>query len=468
MRSHADARDLPAARSGRGAAAIRPDIEFQPLTRDLIRYQQRIGKTVLNHWAWAVVPIIIGAVCYNGLLALLNAHVMSVGRNDVVLAEMLLLSAAAFVVAISGPRLGDGAPVAFFAFFLVDMLVVSMLNNDVFADMGRDAAIIAVFVMVGARVDAAHVNRCFTIAAVIVAAVLLLEMISTPAYAAWFAPGDYFAKTRGISKEKFDELGLFANALGFDSRFAIVTIMDHRACSIFLEQVSLANFAIVLAIFLACNWTEISLPKRASFVALVGLILVTTNSRLALGLIILTPFACLMTLRWNRYLTLLVMPVTLLLSALVSMGSSNYSDTLEGRLNKTIQALANLDWGAISGLKAFRAPGFADSGYAYVIYASTILGMIVLWLFVALAASQDRPKLLRCNLLLNIYIFCSLTVSGNSVFSIKTAALLWLLVGNLRGEAFASLAAEGPDLERLEQQRWRMSRRFAAHASARA
>ncbi len=246
-----------------------------------------------------------------------------------------------------------------------------------------------------------------------------------------------------------------------------MNIMNHRACSIFLEQVSLANFAIVLAIFLACDWSEISVTKKAFFAGLIGLILVTTNSRLALGLTLLTPVACLVTLRWNRYLPLLVMPVTLLLSALVSMDSSNYSDTLQGRLNKTIQALANLDWGAISGTKAFRAPGFADSGYAYVIYAGTILGMIVLWLFVSLAASQDKPKLLRCNLLLNIYIFSSLTVSGNSVFSIKTAALLWLLVGNLRAGALASAAAEGPDLERLEAQRWRMSRRFPAHASAR-
>jgi len=466
MRSRTDARDLPAARRGR-SANIDDDIEPQPLTRDLLRYHERISKAVLNQWAWVVVPIVIGAVCYNGMLAYLNAHYMSVGRNHVVISEMLLLCGAAFVVAISGPRLGDGAPAAFFAFFLLDMIVVSLINNDVFADMGRDAAIIAVFVMVGSRVDAVHVKRCFIISAVIVTAVLALEMISTPAYAHLFQPGDYFAKTRGISKEKFDEMGLFANALGFDSRFAIMNIMDHRACSIFLEQVSLANFAIVLAIFLACNWFETSLPEKAFLLGLTAVILVTTNSRLALALVLITPIACVVTLRWNRFLPVLVMPLSLLAAALVSIGSTNYSDTLQGRLNKTVEALANLDWTAISGLMAFRAPGFADSGYAYVIYASSILGMVVLWLFVAFVGAQDKPKLLRCNLLLNLYMFSSLTVSGNSVFSIKTAALLWLLVGNLRGEALASAAAEGPDLERFEAQRWRMPRRSPAHASAR-
>jgi hypothetical protein len=37
--------------------------------------------------------------------------------------------------------------------------------------------------------------------------------------------------------------------------------------------------------------------------------------------------------------------------------------------------------------------------------------------------------------MVGLYLFMNLTVSGTSVFSIKTAALLWLLVGFLRREA---------------------------------
>jgi hypothetical protein len=43
--------------------------------------------------------------------------------------------------------------------------------------------------------------------------------------------------------------------------------------------------------------------------------------------------------------------------------------------------------------------------------------------------------------MLNLYVFCSLTVSGNSVFSMKTAALLWLLVGNVRSDPGETEAA---------------------------
>jgi hypothetical protein len=131
------------------------------------------------------------------------------------------------------------------------------------------------------------------------------------------------------------------------------------------------------------------------------------------------------------------MPGTLLGAALIGSNSTAAADDLPGRLEKTIKALGSLDMSAIGGLDALKAPSFADSGYAYVIYASTILGLLVLWLFVSLVASQNAPRTMRCSLLLNVYVFSSLTISGNSVFSIKTAALLWLLVGHVRGDALA-------------------------------
>ena len=403
------------------------------LDRSLSRFRSDSAKLAGQQWGWAIVALVVTAVIYNGVLAFVNAHGVTVQRSEVILSEILLLMGGGVVILATGPRPGDGVPAAFLAFFLLDALVVSMLGSDLFVDMARNAAIIAVFMMLGARVEMKHVNRCFLIAALIVAAVLLLEMVSVQAYARLFEPGDYFAQTRGIAKENFDELGLFANALGFDSRFAIVTIMDHRACSIFLEQVSLANFAIVLTILLACNWRQLSVATAGFFGGLILLIVLTTNSRLALGLILLTPVAALLASRLNRNLTLLVMPLTLIIAKIVEMSATGpLSDNLPGRLSKTIWALTNLDMDALSGLSTSSAAGFADSGYAYVIYASTIFGMLALWLFVSLVAAENRPRLLRCSLLLNLYVFCSLTVSGNSIFSMKTAALLWLMVGNLR------------------------------------
>jgi hypothetical protein len=441
-------RRAPAAWSGQSAAATPPSASVPLLDRNLDRFRKHQTPASANEqWSWAIVGLAVAAVAYNGLLAILNAHGMTVGRNHVILSELLILAGGGVVILSTGPRSGDGAPAALLAFFFLDALVVSLLNSDLFVDFARNAAIVTVFMMLGARIDSKHLNRCFTIAAIIVFAVLLLEMLSVDDYAKLFAPADYFANTRGIAKQNFDQMGLFANALGFDSRFAILTLMDHRACSIFLEQVSLANFGIVLTMVLACNWRQLSLPNAAFFAGLILLIVVTTASRRALGLILLTPVAVLLSSRLNRNLTLLVMPLTVVIAAFVAMNSSGvYSDDLPGRLTKTVQALGTLDADAVSGLRAMSAAGFADSGYVYVIYASTIFGMLALWLFVSLILAENKPKLLRCSLLLNLYIFCSLTVSGNSVFSMKTAALLWLLVGNVRSgvEAEEPATAEQP------------------------
>jgi len=412
-----------------------------------------------HQWSWAIVLLVLGAACYNAVLAFLNARGLTMQKSDVVLAEIALLSTGGLLILACGPRRGDTAPAALGAFFVLDALIVSMLGNSIFVDMARNAAIIAVFMMLGSRISERDLHRCFMLAAIAVAAVLLLEMASVEKYASWFAPADYFAQTRGIAKEAFDQLGLFGNSLGFDSRFAIVTLMDHRACSLFLEQVSLANFGVILVILLACDWNRLSLLSKGVFAALAVLIILTTNSRLALGLTLMTPVACLLTLRWNRFLTLLVMPATLLGAAVIGANATAAADDLPGRLEKTVKVLGSLDIDAISGLEVLKAPIFADSGYAYVIYASTILGMLVLWLFVSLVASQSQPRVMRCSLLLNLYVFSSLTISGNSVFSIKTAALLWLLVGHVRGEALTREAGTNSllDSNKFRGQRGRMS-----------
>jgi len=432
-------------RTGQHAAALNPDIASPA--------ERRRTRAEGYQWSWAIVLLVLGAVCYNAVLAFLNARGLTMQKSDVVLAEIALLSTCGLLIVACGPRGGDAAPAALGGFFVLNALIVSMLNNTIFVDMARNVAIIAVFMMVGSRIRRGHLHRCFMLAAIAVAAVLLLEIASVDRYAAWFAPGDYFAQTRGIAKEAFDQLGLFGNSLGFDSRFAIVTLMDHRACSLFLEQVSLANFWVILVILLACDWNRLSLLSKGFFAGLAVLIVLTTNSRLALALTLMTPVACLLTQRWNRFLTVLVMPATLIVAAVIGTGATAYADDLPGRLEKTIRALGSLDMSAISGLEALRAPLFADSGYAYVIYASTILGILVLWVFVSLVASQNEPRVMRCNLLVNLYVFSSLTISGNSVFSIKTAALLWLLVGNVRGEAVAT-APRTDSLLRFERPPW--------------
>jgi putative polymerase len=302
--------------------------------------------------------------------------------------------------------------------------------------MARNAAVIGIFLMLGLRVDERTVISTFVISAIAVAAVLLLESVAVTSYAALFEPGRYFEETRGISRFELDEIGLFANALGFDDRFAILSLIAHRTSSLFLEQVSLANFATVLTVFLVAMWPRLRLPVRVFFPLLIAAILVTNNSRTALAIALAGPIVYLLAPKLPQLIILGLLPLILAMALVVSQTAPpSTEDDLVGRLSLTIRTLYELDLPGLLGAEALIANDFLDSGYTFVIYASSVLGLIVLWLFYSLVPAGRDAALKRAGLMTGLYLFINLTVSGTSIFSIKTAALLWFLIGFLRHEA---------------------------------
>lgn len=418
------------------------------LSRNQLRFHQRAARDDERSLSWPIILLVLAGTVYNGALALLNANGLRIELPAVIASEFIILGSAALMIFRTGLRPSDALPAALLAFFLINAVFVSLVNNGVYVEMARNGAIIALFLMLGTRMNLRSLHRAFMIAGAVVAVILVIEFSSVPLYADLFAPAAYFEQTRGIPPAEFDEQGLFGNALGFDGRFFILKISNHRTSSLFLEQVSLANFAAVLAIFLASMWKGVSLGQRGFLITLIVFILITNNSRTALGIVLAAPMVYWLAPKLNRYTAVLVMPGVLIASYIVTliMPPTN-ADVLEGRLGLTMRTLADLDLAAIAGLKAENTPLFADSGFTYVIYASTILGMLSLWLFVSLVTAGWSANQKRVSLLLSWYLFSNLTVSGTSIFSIKTAALLWLLVGVVRRES-----EEAPEAARRPEQ----------------
>ena len=399
----------------------------------LLFHERRARQQSGENLSLPAVLLLLAATGYNGALAFLNAHGLPVGRAVVVITEILVLSAVAIVIMTSGRKRVPGAPALFFAFFLVNALIVSVFSGAIYVEMARNTAIIALFSILGGQISGATLTRCFVYASIAVGAVLLLEIISTPTYAAQFMPAEYFADTRGNALPEYDDSGLFGNALGYEDRFSILNIIDHRAASLFLEQVSLANFAIVTSIFLCCRWRQVGTGVKLFLIPLIALIVITTASRSATGLVLAAPLAYWLAPKLSRFVPLLVMPAALLISFIISLTSQPTSaDVLEGRVSLTIRNLGRLDIASLAGTNALNSSNFADSGYVYVIVASSIIGLLVLWLYGSLFAAGVSAETKRCNLMLGLYFFGNLTVSGTSNFSIKTAALLWLLAGFMR------------------------------------
>jgi putative polymerase len=393
---------------------------------------------------YVVVAVTLGGVLYNALLAFLGAHGVPVNKSVVIVTEFLVLAFGASAVLLTGRREHDAAAIALAAFFIADALIISMAAESLFPPMARAAAIIALFLMLGTRASERSIRLSFGIATAAVGAGLLLEILSPSTYIQLLQPGAYYEVTRGA--EPLETLpGLFRNASGFEGRFAIFQILDHRAGSLFLEPVSLGNFAVVLLGYLMCLWKRLGRPEKVGYIALIGLILLATNSRILLGFILLTPLIYFGAPTIGRYPRLLVLPGIMLVAALIfALAPQARSDDLAGRIAETMRSLLAIDALGYLGLQPKVAATFTDSGYTYVTYASSILGVVVLWLFISLVLPANSSLQKRLGVFVALYTFSSLLISGNSVFSIKVAALVWLLMG------FAAASANSSDDDHLE------------------
>ena len=378
----------------------------------------------------AMVLLCLLAVIYNAALAVINSSLVPLSQLHVIGAEFAILSLALAWIVWSKSLPNDTKAFAFLAFFGVNAILVSLLSQSLYLDMIRNASVIAIFLMIGFRADWRTIDLVFRCSAILIGLVLLLEILSLETYAQIFAPADYYWRTRGIGASATDEAGLFRNALGWADRFSIIRIIEHRASSLYLEQVSLGNFSIVLAIFLCSSWEKIPTNQRIFYILLVALIVITTASRLALALTIIAPLIRWLGPKLGSWLSLLAMPATLgLVALIVATQPTTKEDNLVGRLNYTIQNLVDTTPTSALGFNADKAAEFADSGYVFLIYGTSVFGLIAFWFFVSFLMQSSSDAGRRCALYTSLYIFACLAVSGTSVFSIKTAALLWLLVG---------------------------------------
>lgn len=402
-----------------------------------------------------VMAAILGAVGYNAALAWLGARGMVVSMPYVIAAEVLVLALTLALVLIAGRRQTDNWAVLLLIFFGFTSLLTSILAEQLFPDMVRNVLIIALFFMLGTRCDVRTLRVCFTAAAAVVGTGLLLEALSTPTYVSLFAPAQYYDLTRGSEPlETVD--GLYRNASGFESRFVIIELLGHRASSIFLEPVSLGNFGVILLGYMVATWERISVKERTLFIVLVLAILSTSNSRILLGFVLLAPLIYLCGPFLRPAHRLLIMPATLLLAVIIyAQGSGLQKDNLVGRIEKAVGNLGELGAPGLFGGRAVMANEFSDSGYAYVIAASSFIGLAVLWLTSALLLRQSSKMQSRAGLFLALYVALNLLVSGTSLFSIKAAALLWLLVGCARCLAEPTMSPATPAQENSSKLSWR-------------
>ncbi|WP_297813170.1 hypothetical protein [uncultured Methylophaga sp.] len=406
-------------------------------------YQQTTATAVHSElprqWGGPGLPgwLVIFAIAYNAILAFINAHLMSLSSAHVAITEALVLAG---VMLFLLPRLKQVPDIRPHILFLLGMCLLSfwvMLSNEAtFIKIVRDCLIMVAFLLLGTFLSSRNIIFTFKILMAAVLSVAAIEIFATEAYVWLFEPEQYFFKTRGIEPFEYSDSGLFRNSLGYSSRFSFNFLSSHRISSLFLEQVSLANFAMVTLIFLM-GFSQQMGKKAVLFFLLGSVFLILTNDTRTGALFALAMIPCFyLSPLFPRWFAVTFIPVLLLLSTVLFYDPSqtSLSDSFAGRIGFTLYLLSEADLPTLLTGNLAGIHSVADSGYSYLIYATSLFGLILFWLYVALVVRSDQPASKRYVFAMNGFIAVNLMI-GAAVFTIKIAAPMWMMMGYLYKQA---------------------------------
>lgn len=383
-----------------------------------------------------VVPglLLLASILFNPLLAIVNGNVTALTPGHVVLAELAIVGTAHLVI------LRAWRPQMASWYALIGVLIaIAALRS---AAMGqpeikalRDVLLIPTFVMLGMVAGERRLVPVIVTIHVAVLSVLALEWTEVDLYAEVFRIRDYYINTRGYTLDQFTNVDseLYISADRPEERvFSFVGA--HRMSSLFLEPVSLGNYCIIMTAFCCAYWRRLSAAARVFLATGNLVVLVACDGRLAIISILLIVAVAVVAMRLPARTNLLYLPALVASAALLValLGFHAGNDDFPGRIAYTVELLGELRAADLLGVSAEHLPRAVDSGVAHLVLTQSIFGSTVLWLAIVLLSREtERPSAVYGHAVC-IYLALTMLVSY-SFLSIKTAALLWFVMGALQG-----------------------------------
>jgi putative polymerase len=387
--------------------------------------------------------LLLFAVGYNFVLAIVNAQLFSIGPSAAYAAE-LVAYAGCFVLGVGTlDRNGMALMLAGIGGVVLINLARTLALWEVDPKFLRDALVPFAFLMLGTAYRGSLPKLALWLALIVVL-VAALEITFPTLYGDLVDPRSYFINTRGASEEDFwnPDSNLNVNATRPGERIWLAGMTLPRASSIFVEPVTMGNFIIFFAAVALTFRRAMGVGGQVLSLLAVLFLLIASDGRLATA-------TCLMMLalvplfrRLDQSLSWLVFAGVIAGGWLLVLlaGVDAYEDTMLGRIFVTVDALSNMSPRAWLGLDLGAPYTYSDSGIAYFIASqslATVLAFLVGYAFLL------RMPTAHGQLLKNLFIFAfalSLLVS-NSYFSIKTGALWWFACGYLWQVQAARVAA---------------------------
>ncbi|HEX3141779.1 MAG TPA: polysaccharide polymerase, partial [Rhizobacter sp.] len=368
-------------------------------------------------------------VMHHWLLCMLHTRGFFVSVGKVVTAELLIYVACVPLLLL---RLSLRSLIAVFVAFGLMGLIALARGGYFDPKAARDLLIPLVFVWAGRSYaqGSRSLDRPLLAVTAVVVVIGLLEAVLPDLYSRAFNIFSYYTGLGGdsnagqVAGQSVALNGLRPEGIG---RTLLPQLLGaKRVSSVFLEPVSLGNFAVILMAYgLAKPWSEWRV--MAWFAAASVLLIILADSRFGsslLGLLVLLRLL----VHGSAHVLAVTFPV---IGACALLALATYApglgDNLVGRMTMSGRYLLSFDEMNLLGLRGF-STAFGDMGYAYVLSRFGLPGVVLMWLCLFMLPLRDETAR-RFRTSMSAYVTLILCVSGTSLFALKTAGVLWFVFG---------------------------------------
>lgn len=385
-------------------------------------------------WAYVFTGVLVlMAVLFNPVLAIVNGHLVSLTPAMVIACEVVIVGAA-HLIALLYFRARMAPWYLLIGLLCAFAIFRAVATGGMEVKFLRDVLLIPTFIILGMTFPRRSLTWVLVTLQLIVLAVVVLEAVSQPTYASLFDVKSYYINTRGFSEEDFwnTSSDLFVSATRPSERF--FSFVDlHRMSSLFLEPVSLGNYCIIIFAYVLASFRELSPMARLILLGGVGVLIIACDGRLAVSSCLIIAIATLFASRLPQRVSVAI-PFIVFIFAAIGVAFLELRagpDDFAGRVAHTIVLLQKYDLQDLLGISTFHLVAAMDSGLAYLITTQSLFLTVVLWLFIALALNEETRHAAIFKVATALYLSLSMLISF-SFLSIKTAALLWFILGAMQ------------------------------------
>lgn len=386
-----------------------------------------------------VFALVLGAMSFNAVLCFVNTRMASISSVHVVGAEILILSIAFLVSYQSLNRVY----LALIAATLLYILTLALIRGSVSPEQGVDVKIVRdflipiAFFMLGTRVkNLRTADRTVWLAVIIVSPLAALEYFDVDTFLKYFDVIHYYVARgtfQGSEQFLIASGNLMVNAIRSQDqgRELFSFLGNHRLSSVFLEPIGLACFGIIVFIWGAVR-SRFEHKFRVGLVSAGLLSLVLADSRFGAIFSVLALILIMLPLRMSTLAAALMPGVAiaalLIAGQLIHDFPAGLENSVSGRLIYSAQVLAEFDFYHWLGFKVSRLQTF-DAGYGYIISGIGLFGLAAFWCIFMSIHGPSRQFYWFRNA--SAAYFAAMSCIGAAQFTIKTASLLWFLLGAL-------------------------------------